>query len=227
MEGKKKAVKPVEVRPITLEHFPRNSGSLPSSAPPNLATPSSSPLASLFGNAFASPPAPPSNALSSAFGNAFASPPAPPSNALSSAFGNAFASPPAPPSNALSSLLGSTFASPPAPLSSPLASLFSNPLASSPMPPSNALNSLLGNAFASPPVPPSKENPISSVADLGAVVRAAREGMGLTQQQFADLAGVGRRFVSELENGKATSEFGLVLQVCRAAGVDVFARKRR
>jgi len=51
--------------------------------------------------------------------------------------------------------------------------------------------------------------------------------MRLSQQQFADLAGVGRRFVSELENGKTTLEFDRVLQACKAAGVDVIARRRQ
>jgi y4mF family transcriptional regulator len=63
-------------------------------------------------------------------------------------------------------------------------------------------------------------------ADLGRLVRTARKNMKLTQQRFADLAGVGRRFISELEAGKATLELGKALEVCRAAGIDVFARPR-
>jgi len=50
--------------------------------------------------------------------------------------------------------------------------------------------------------------------------------MNLNQQQFADVAGVGRRFISELENGKATLEFDRVLQVSKAAGIDLYARQR-
>jgi HTH-type transcriptional regulator/antitoxin HipB len=67
---------------------------------------------------------------------------------------------------------------------------------------------------------------ISSPADLGQLVRQMREGRRLSQQDFADLAGVGRRFLSELENGKTTLELGKVLKVLQAAGVDLFARKR-
>jgi y4mF family transcriptional regulator len=63
-------------------------------------------------------------------------------------------------------------------------------------------------------------------ADLGALIRAARQRMHLSQQAFADVAGVGRRFVSELEHGKATLEIGLVLRVCIAAGVNIHAAKR-
>jgi len=68
---------------------------------------------------------------------------------------------------------------------------------------------------------------IASAHDLGQLVREARERRKLSQQAFADLAGVGRRFISELENGKATLEFDKVLQVASASGIDVQARPRR
>lgn len=60
---------------------------------------------------------------------------------------------------------------------------------------------------------------VRSVADVGVRVRAARRAMGMTQQRFADLAGVGRRFLVELEKGKPSLEMGRVLNVCRAAGI--------
>jgi y4mF family transcriptional regulator len=69
--------------------------------------------------------------------------------------------------------------------------------------------------------------PIASAHDLGQLVRQVREQRKLSQQAFADLAGVGRRFISELENGKATLEFDKVLQVASACGIDVQARPRR
>lgn len=67
---------------------------------------------------------------------------------------------------------------------------------------------------------------IETAADLGQLVRSARKRMGMTQQRFADLAGVGRRFLSELEGGKASLEIGRVLAVCKAAGIDLYARPR-
>jgi y4mF family transcriptional regulator len=75
-----------------------------------------------------------------------------------------------------------------------------------------------------PPTPPIAC--INSAAALGRLIRASREQLKLSQQQFADVAGVGRRFISELENGKATLEFDRVLQVCKAAGIDLHARQR-
>lgn len=68
--------------------------------------------------------------------------------------------------------------------------------------------------------------PIKSPEALGQMVRQAREAMGLTQTAFADAAGVGRRFVSELENGKPTLELGKVMAVCAAAGMDLFVAPR-
>ncbi|MGL5136641.1 MAG: helix-turn-helix transcriptional regulator, partial [Beijerinckiaceae bacterium] len=60
---------------------------------------------------------------------------------------------------------------------------------------------------------------------LGRLVRIVREGTGRSQANFADLSGVGRRFLSELENGKPTLEIGKVLQVLNACGIDLYARK--
>ncbi len=74
------------------------------------------------------------------------------------------------------------------------------------------------------PHPP--QTTIISVETLGALVRAHREEFALSQQSFAERAGVGRRFISELENGKPSLEFDKVLAVARAAGIDLFAVRR-
>jgi y4mF family transcriptional regulator len=65
--------------------------------------------------------------------------------------------------------------------------------------------------------------PVLGVADLGGLVRRAREALGQSQAVLAAGAGVGRRFLSELEAGKPTLEIGKVLAVCQAAGVLVLA----
>ena len=65
--------------------------------------------------------------------------------------------------------------------------------------------------------------PVLGAADLGVLVRQARESLGQSQAVFASGAGVGRRFLSELESGKPTLEIGKVLAVCQAAGVLVLA----
>jgi y4mF family transcriptional regulator len=69
--------------------------------------------------------------------------------------------------------------------------------------------------------------PIKSITDLAPLVRKARKSMKMNQQQFADAAGVGRRFLSELENGKPSLEFDKVLACALAAGIDIIAKPRR
>ena len=68
--------------------------------------------------------------------------------------------------------------------------------------------------------------PLTKPATLGKLVREKRKELKLSQEKFADLTGVGRRFISELERGKPSLEFGLVLQVCEAAGIDILAKRK-
>lgn len=74
---------------------------------------------------------------------------------------------------------------------------------------------------------PSKDQPsvgvVGTVAELGHLVRRSRDRLDMSQQALADVAGVGRRFVSELENGKESLEFGKVLKVARAVGIVLLA----
>ena len=77
---------------------------------------------------------------------------------------------------------------------------------------------------ASLPAPDQLPTPFESVEVLGERLRARRLALGLSQQEFADLAGVGRRFVSELESGKDSVELGRVIKVCRAAGLPLMSR---
>lgn len=60
--------------------------------------------------------------------------------------------------------------------------------------------------------------PILSIADLGQAIRKRRKELGLKQMDAAGLVGVGVRFFSELEHGKATLEVGKVLQVLTGLG---------
>ncbi len=77
-----------------------------------------------------------------------------------------------------------------------------------------------------PITPEPSQSKVTRVADLGTLIRNVRSERALSQQALADLAGVGRRFLSELENGKETSEIGLVLRVTSALGIDLTARTR-
>lgn len=57
-----------------------------------------------------------------------------------------------------------------------------------------------------------------SAQALGQFVRSRRKANHLTQQQLGELAGVGTRFVSELERGKATVRVAEVNAVLRVFG---------
>jgi HTH-type transcriptional regulator / antitoxin HipB len=73
---------------------------------------------------------------------------------------------------------------------------------------------------------PAKPAQIKTASDLGLLVQHLRKAKYLTQQQLADLAGVGRRFLSELENGKESLELAKALRVAAALGIDIIARQR-
>lgn len=62
---------------------------------------------------------------------------------------------------------------------------------------------------------------LTSVQDLGAAVRAARKAQGLRLEDLALAAGVGVRFLSEFERGKATVQLGEVLRVVAALGLEL------
>lgn len=58
-----------------------------------------------------------------------------------------------------------------------------------------------------------------TVGDIGAVVRRTRLAQGLRQDQLAAAAGVGVRFLVELEGGKPTVRVAKVLAVLDALGL--------
>ena len=62
---------------------------------------------------------------------------------------------------------------------------------------------------------------VISPVEVGAIVRGKRRQLGMTQVEAASLAGVGTRFLSELERGKPTCELGRVLQVLTRMGIQV------
>ena len=59
---------------------------------------------------------------------------------------------------------------------------------------------------------------INCTQDLGAEIRAARKHLGLTQSDLALAAGVGLRFIVDLERGKPTAHLAKTLQVIHSLG---------
>ena len=62
---------------------------------------------------------------------------------------------------------------------------------------------------------------IRSAQQLGDTLRAARKQLGLTQPQLALAAGVGVRFIVDLEAGKATVRLENVLRGIDAVGGEI------
>jgi HTH-type transcriptional regulator / antitoxin HipB len=62
---------------------------------------------------------------------------------------------------------------------------------------------------------------------LGRAIRAQRKKQGMTLVQAAGLAGVGVRFLHELEHGKPTASLGKALQVLQRIGVDFWIEPRQ
>lgn len=66
---------------------------------------------------------------------------------------------------------------------------------------------------------PMKTAPVfRTTRELGAAVREARKSRKLTQGELAFASGVGLRFISDLENGKATVQLEKIMLVLAALG---------
>ena len=54
---------------------------------------------------------------------------------------------------------------------------------------------------------------------FGAIVRRHREGIGVSQEGFADRAGIHRTYVSSIERGKVQISIGIAHKLAEALGV--------
>jgi y4mF family transcriptional regulator len=68
---------------------------------------------------------------------------------------------------------------------------------------------------------------IGSPNDLAGTVRAVRRELGLTQDDLALASGTGRRFIVDLESGKATVRLDAVLAVLAALSLRVELHRGR
>ncbi len=62
---------------------------------------------------------------------------------------------------------------------------------------------------------------IKNVEEIGRILRKRRKDAGLTLKDAAGMAGVGVRFLSELERGKPTLQIGLALEVLQLFGLEL------
>lgn len=67
---------------------------------------------------------------------------------------------------------------------------------------------------------------MATSADVGTELRRVRLQRGMTIEDVAFAAGVNRRVVSELERGKPTVQFDIVLRIMTVLGLDLELRER-
>lgn len=65
---------------------------------------------------------------------------------------------------------------------------------------------------------------VRTTKDLGAAIRDRRKKKGLDQGALAELVGVSRRWVNEVEQGKPRAEVSLILKTLDALGLAVDVR---
>jgi len=67
---------------------------------------------------------------------------------------------------------------------------------------------------------------INNAKEIGQILRQRRKEAGLTLKDAAGMAGVGVRFLSELERGKPTLQIGLAIEVLQLFGLELYVRVR-
>lgn len=70
-------------------------------------------------------------------------------------------------------------------------------------------------------VAPRSDRPfrLYSAASVGPAIRRYREEAGLTQAQLAEMAGLNRTYLSDLEQGKETEQMRRILRILKLLGV--------
>ncbi|WP_137172932.1 type II toxin-antitoxin system Y4mF family antitoxin [Massilia sp. HP4] len=67
---------------------------------------------------------------------------------------------------------------------------------------------------------------ITSVREIGNLIRQTRKSQKMTQQDISGLAGLGNRFIIDLEHGKETIQAQKVIDVLHLLGLELIIRKR-
>ena len=60
---------------------------------------------------------------------------------------------------------------------------------------------------------------ITNTSDIGEAIKSARKNQNMTQEQLAAVAGVGVRFIRELEQGKESCHIGKSINVLNMLGL--------
>jgi HTH-type transcriptional regulator / antitoxin HipB len=60
--------------------------------------------------------------------------------------------------------------------------------------------------------------------NIGEIIHTMRKKSGLTQKGLADLAGVGKTTVFDIESGKNSVRFSNILSICRVLNISVWTK---
>lgn len=67
---------------------------------------------------------------------------------------------------------------------------------------------------------------ITTSEEFGHCLRERRKELGYTQGYISDVTGLSASFISNVENGKPTSEIGKVIRLTKMLGMDILVEKR-
>lgn len=63
---------------------------------------------------------------------------------------------------------------------------------------------------------------LTTMKDIGNLIRDIRKQQGISQEELAGISGTGRRFISNVENGKSNIQIGKLLLVIKALGLNLY-----
>lgn len=66
--------------------------------------------------------------------------------------------------------------------------------------------------------------PLKTAADIGSLIRSRRKARGLGQAELAEMVGVSRRWLNQVEAGKPGASLSLVLNTLNALNVQIEVR---
>lgn len=62
----------------------------------------------------------------------------------------------------------------------------------------------------------------TTMKDIGKLIRDIHKQQGVTQEELAGISGTGRRFISDVENGKNNIQTGKLLLVIKDLGLNLY-----
>ena len=67
---------------------------------------------------------------------------------------------------------------------------------------------------------------VNDASEFGKVIRKRRKELGYTQKMVSEFTGYSISYLSDLENGKQTSELGKAIYIANLLGIDLLMTER-